>query len=60
MIGRPPRWIPITVWVLSIIWMIPLIGIVVTLVKRSFVDEIEYVVPAAEVKALEARRHAHL
>ena len=33
MIGKPPRWIPIVVWALSIIWIIPLLGIVVTSVR---------------------------
>ena len=33
MIGKPPRWIPIAVWALSIIWIIPLLGIVVTSVR---------------------------
>ena len=33
MIGKPPRWIPVTVWVISIVWMIPLVGIVVTSIR---------------------------
>ena len=33
MIGRPPRWIPIAVWAISVIWMIPLIGIVITSIR---------------------------
>jgi ABC-type glycerol-3-phosphate transport system permease component len=33
MIGKPPRWIPIVGLALSIIWIIPLLGIVVTSVR---------------------------
>jgi ABC-type glycerol-3-phosphate transport system permease component len=30
MIGKAPRWIPVAAWMLSILWVIPLLGIVVT------------------------------
>ncbi|MEO8756796.1 MAG: carbohydrate ABC transporter permease [Devosia sp.] len=33
MIGKSPRWVPIAVWVLSIIWIIPLLGVVVTSIR---------------------------
>ena len=33
MIGRPPRWVPILVWAISIIWIVPLLGIVVTSIR---------------------------
>ncbi len=33
MIGKPPRWIPILVTVISIIWAAPLLGIVVTSIR---------------------------
>ena len=33
MIGKAPRWVPVVVGVLSIIWIVPLIGIVVTSVR---------------------------
>jgi len=33
MIGKSPRWVPITAWVLSIIWVVPLVGIVVTSIR---------------------------
>lgn len=33
MIGKPPRWIPIVVTVISIIWAAPLLGVVVTSIR---------------------------
>lgn len=33
MIGKAPRWVPIVVWVLSIIWLVPLLGIVITSIR---------------------------
>ena len=33
MIGKPPRWIPIVVTVISIIWAAPLLGIVITSIR---------------------------
>ena len=33
MIGKPPRWVPIAVGVISILWMIPLLGIVITSIR---------------------------
>ena len=33
MIGKAPRWVPIVVGLISIVWIIPLLGIVVTSVR---------------------------
>jgi len=33
MIGKAPRWVPVVVGILSIIWVIPLVGIVVTSIR---------------------------
>jgi ABC-type glycerol-3-phosphate transport system permease component len=33
MIGKSPRWVPILAWALSIIWVTPLLGIVVTSIR---------------------------
>jgi ABC-type glycerol-3-phosphate transport system permease component len=33
MIGRAPRWIPVVTWALAILWMMPLLGIVVTSIR---------------------------
>jgi len=33
MIAKSPRWVPYAAWLLSIIWIVPLIGIVVTSVR---------------------------
>ena len=35
MIGKAPRWVPVVVGVMSIIWIVPLIGIVVTSVRPA-------------------------
>ena len=35
MIGKAPRWVPVVVGVLSIIWIVPLIGIVVTSIRPA-------------------------
>ena len=33
MIGKAPRWVPILVGVVSILWIIPLLGIVITSIR---------------------------
>ncbi|HZP19217.1 MAG TPA: carbohydrate ABC transporter permease [Bauldia sp.] len=33
MIGRSPRWVSAVVWALSIVWIIPLLGIVITSIR---------------------------
>jgi len=33
MIGKSPRWVPVVAWTLSLIWIVPLIGIVVTSIR---------------------------
>jgi ABC-type glycerol-3-phosphate transport system permease component len=33
MIGKAPRWVPIVVWVISILWIVPLVGILVTSIR---------------------------
>ena len=35
MIGKAPRWIPIVVGIISILWIIPLLGIVVTSIRPA-------------------------
>jgi cytochrome o ubiquinol oxidase subunit 1 len=45
------------VWHIWWLLIVGLIGIAVTLIRRSFVDETEYVVPATVVQETEARRH---
>lgn len=35
MIGKPPRWIPIVVAIISILWVIPLLGIIVTSIRPA-------------------------
>ena len=33
MIGKAPRWVSVVVWAISILWIIPLVGIIVTSVR---------------------------
>ena len=33
MIGRTPRWIPVVVWIVALIWAIPILGILVTSIR---------------------------
>lgn len=33
MIGKPPRWVPIVVSLIAIIWIVPLLGIIITSIR---------------------------
>jgi hypothetical protein len=47
------------VWEIVWLWVASLVAIIVSIVVKSFMEDTEYIIPAAEVKKLEKERLKH-